>query len=200
LSYLDAGNVSVTGPASSSLSNTALTKTNNLYSLATVEGFSVPGLANFTLPAGSYTINGAGGNDVGAFSATISIGSPLTINGGLPGTVVRNNGLTLNWTGGNTDDPVEIYGGTTTRTGAGASAVTTVTQFICLTTAGQKTFTVPASILNQVPATVAASDAGTLGVASGAIASFSAPLKAGGSIDSGSFTSFTGTGATPKYQ
>jgi uncharacterized protein (TIGR03437 family) len=201
LTYLDAGGVTVTGPASSSLSNTALTKTNNVYSLATVEGFTVPGLANFTLPGGGYTINGAGGNDIGAFSATINIGSPLTITGGLPGTVVRNTGLTLNWTGGtNATDPVEIYGGTTTRTGAGASAVITTTTFVCLTMAGQKTFTVPASILNQLPATTGTGDTGSLGVATGAIQPFSAPLKAGGSIDSGSIISFAGTGAAPKYQ
>jgi len=200
LTLLDAGNVTVTGPAGSSLSNTPLTKSNNSYTLTNTEGFSIPGQTNFTLPAGSYTINGAGGNDIGAFSANITIGSPLVVTGGLPASVTRSAGLTLNWTGGNASDEVEIIGGTSTVSGTGTSAVTTTTEFLCLTTAGQRTFTVPASILNQVPATVAATDSGFLEVATGVSNSFSAPLKAGGTIDFGIINSFVGAGAAPKYQ
>jgi hypothetical protein len=37
-------------------------------------------------------------------------------------------------------------------------------------------------------------------VASGATNTFSAPLRAGGSIDIGTFSSFTGVGGSPKYQ
>ena len=197
--YLDAGTVTVTGPGGSSLSNTALTKTNNSYSLSNFEGISLPGQTNFSLPAGTYTFNGAGGNDVGSFNGSITIGSPLTVTGGLPSTINRSAGLTLNWTGGNASDIVEIIGGSSSTTGSGASTVTTTTEFICLTTAGQGTFTVPSSILSQVPATTATSP-GSLEVASGVIGSFTAPLKAGGSIDAGILASFVGTGNTPTYQ
>ena len=65
LTYLDAGTVTVNGPAGSSLTNQALTKTNNIYSYSNTEGLAIPGQTSFTLPAGSYTLNGAGGNDVG---------------------------------------------------------------------------------------------------------------------------------------
>jgi hypothetical protein len=200
LTYLDAGNVTVTGPAGSSLNSTALTKTNNTYGLSSTEGISIPGQTNFSLPPGSYTINGAGGADIGPFSASLTIGAPLTVTGGIPTSITRSAGLTLNWTGGNASDLVEIIGGTSTRTGSGASVVTTTTEFICLTTAGQRTFTVPASILNQVPANTASTDIGFLNVASGATNTFSAPLRAGGSIDIGTFSSFTGVGGSPKYQ
>jgi hypothetical protein len=197
LTYLDAGNVSVNGPAGSSLSNQALTKTNNTYAISSTEGFAIPGQTSFSLPAGTYSLNGAGGNDVGSFNASISVGSPLTITGGLPSSVNRSAGLTLNWTGGNSSDLVEIIGGSSTTTGSGTTAVTNTTEFICLTTAGKQTFTVPASILTQLPAT---STGGILEVASGVTATFTAPLKAGGSIDAGSFSSFVGIGATPTYQ
>ncbi|MCX6629700.1 MAG: hypothetical protein NTW28_18945 [Candidatus Solibacter sp.] len=195
---LDAGTVTINGPAGSSLTNQALTKTSNAYSLTNIEGFSFPGQTAFSLPAGTYTVNGAGGNDVGTFNTSITLGSLLTLANPLPATVVRSAGLTLNWTGGNASDLVEIIGSSSTSTGTGSSTVTNSTTFICLTTAGQRTFTVPASVLTQLPATTTA---GSLIVASGVTpATFTASLKAGGSIDSGSFSSFVGIGGAPAYQ
>ena len=79
---------------------------------------------------------------------------------------------------------MEIVGSTSTTTGTGTSAVTSSTTFICLTTAGQRTFTVPASILSQMPATTA--PPGLLEVASGTSQHVLGHLKAGGSIDTGS--------------
>jgi len=199
LTFLDAGNITITGPSGSSLSNTPLTKANNTYSLSNTEGISIPGQTSFSLPAGTYTLNGAGGNDVGVFNASLTIGTPLTVTGGIPATVTRSAGLTFNWTGGNATDLVEIIGGTSTQSGSGANIVTTTTEFLCTTTAGQKTFTVPASILNQVPANTGTSS-GFLDVASGVSSTFSAPLKAGGSVDIAAFTSFTGLGGSTKFQ
>ena len=45
------------------------------------------------------------------------------MTGGLPTTVTRSAGLTLNWTGGNASDLVEIIGWSSTTTGTGTSAV-----------------------------------------------------------------------------
>jgi fibronectin-binding autotransporter adhesin len=203
LTYLDAGAVSITGPSGSGLTNQALTKTNNSYSLSAFEGspIPIPGTTNFTLPAGTYTLNGGGGPDVGTFSASLNLASALTVTGGLPSTVNRGSNLVLNWTGGNASDLVEIVGSASTTSGSGSTATTTSTQFICLTTAGQKTFTVPSSILSQLPATSATSP-GLLEVASGNLTStFTATLpKLGGSIDAGLFGSFAGTGAQVAYQ
>jgi uncharacterized protein (TIGR03437 family) len=200
LTYLDAGTVTINGPTGSSLTNQALTKTKNIYSYSSTEGLGIPGQANFTLPAGDYTLSGAGGNDVGTFNTKITLASPLTVTGGLPSTVTRSAGLTVNWTGGNASDLVEIVGSTSATTGTGSSAVTSTSTFICLTTAGQKTFTVPASVLNQLQATTS-SNPGLLEVASGNLSTtFTAPLKADGSSIPGVFGSFIGTGATPTYQ
>ena len=194
---LDAGTVTINGPAGSSLTNQILTKTDNSYSLTNIEGFSFPGQVSFSLPAGTYTLNGGGGNDVGTFNTSITLGSPLTLSSPLPDTVVRSAGLTVNWSGGNASDLVEIIGGTSTTTGTGTNSVTNSSTFICITNAGQRTFTVPASILTQLqPATT-----GSLIVASGVTpATFTASLKAGGSIDYGAFTSFVGIGGSPAYQ
>jgi hypothetical protein len=200
LTYLDAGTVSVSGPAGSSLSNQALTKTNNSYGITTSEGFSLPGQLNFTLPAGTYTLAGGGGPDVGSFNASLGLPNPVTVTGGLPGSVNRSSPLTLNWTGGNASDLLEIIGSSSTTSGTGSSATSTSTTFICVTTAGANTFTVPTSILGQLPASTA-NNPGILEVASGnANSTFSASLpKIGGSV-SGTFSSFIGSGAQVTWQ
>jgi uncharacterized protein (TIGR03437 family) len=204
LTYLDAGTVSITGPSGSNLTNQALTKTNNSYAYSSIEGLSspipVPGQANFSLPAGNYSLSGAGGPDVGSFSASLTLASPLTVTGGLPSSAPRSSPLTINWTGGNASDSVEIIGSSSSTSGSGSTATTTTVSFICLTTAGQKTFTVPASILGQLLVSTTSSP-GTLEVLSGNYNStFSATLpKIGGSV-SGTFGSFVGTGAQVAWQ
>jgi uncharacterized protein (TIGR03437 family) len=197
LTRLDAGVVTINGPSGSSLTNLALPKTDNSYSLTNIEGFSIPGQVAFSLPAGSYTLNGAGGADVGSFNTSLALASALTVTGGLPSTVVRSSPLTINWTGGNASDMVEIIGGSSTSTGSGSSEVTSSSTFICITTVGKGTFTVPASILTQLPAATA----GLLEVASGnTSATFSPTLKSDGSTIPSAFGSFLGVGSTPAYQ
>jgi uncharacterized protein (TIGR03437 family) len=189
---LDAGAITLTGPSGSSLTNAALTETSNTYSLTTSSS-GLPGMVNGSMVAGTYTLTGAGGKDVGKFTASAAIGSPLTITGGLPSTVTRSAGLTLNWTGGNATDVVQISGS------SGLPLTGSVTGFNCTATAGQKTFTVPASILNQLPASSAGN--GFLSVMSfGTPGAFTAPLTAGGSIDIGSFLGLAGIASEPAYQ
>ena len=191
---LDAGAITLTGPAGSGLTNTPLTETSDVYTLTIGTGLGITGAVNGSIVAGTYTLNGAGGKDVGKFTASLNLGAPLVVTGGLPSTVVRSQGLTLNWTGGNASDSLEIIG----SSGSTASGVTTTVSFICMTTAGAQTFTVPASILTQMPA---ASSPGTLlEITTGALSSFSAPLTAGGSIGLGIFVGVTGAGNTPAYQ
>ena len=206
---LDAGAIALSGPSGSNLTNQALTESSNVYNLTIgIEATGItlppgfPGLSNATIVPGTYTLKGAGGKDVGPFSASINLGSPLTITGGLPTSVTRSAGLTLNWTGGNSTDFVYVIGG------AGPTANSTT--FLCTSTAGAATVTVPASILNQLPAVTAA--AITAGTATGFLAIlsgpsptsgnglFSAALTAGGSINSGVFSALLGIAATPAYQ
>ncbi len=205
---LDAGNVTLNGPAGSSITNLAFSEDTKsfLYSLA-LATTGLPagaGGGTGTIIAGQYTVTGNGGKDVGAFNASITIGSPLTVTGGLPTTVNRSAGLPLSWTGGNSSDLVEIVGSSSTTSGSGLNAVTDAWTFVCTTTAGTGGFTVPSSILQQLPAaalTANGSGGGFLEVASSvAPTTFSAPLTAGGKIDTGIFTSFLGIGGQASFQ
>jgi uncharacterized protein (TIGR03437 family) len=202
---LDAGAVTISGPSGSSLSSTPLVDTNGAYSLqiGAIGGVLLPGAVNGSIVAGTYNLKGAGGTGVGSFSTSITLGSPLTVNGGLPSAVNRAQGLPLTWTGGNSTDVVTILGYSGTTSGTGTSAVTTATEFICTTTAGTGGFTVSPQVLTQLPATAAAAAGGTgiLEVVSGpAPVSFSAPLTAGGGSVASSFSASSGTAGTVTYQ
>ena len=139
--YLDAGAITLNGPSGSNITNAALTETSNLYTLAIAEQItglpsgSTPGIPNASIVPGTYSLKGAGGKDVGPFTTSLTLGSLLTITGGLPTTVTRSAGLTLKWTGGGSTDTVEIFGTSGTSN--------TFAEFVCITTAGPGTFTVP---------------------------------------------------------
>jgi hypothetical protein len=190
----DAGTVTLTGPSGTNLNKQQLAESSNTYLYMIGEsGSGFPGQPSGSILAGTYTLTGAGGNDVGPFSTSITIGPPLTLNNPLPTTVTESAGLTLKWTGGIASDAVLISGTSTITTGTGANEITTATGFVCTTTAGQGTFTVPASILTWLPTMTAAQVSagtadGSLSVMSRATpSSFNATLKKDGSNIPSSF-------------
>jgi len=203
---LDAGQVTLNGPSGTLLSNTPLTESSaNSYSLTIgEEGINLPGSLNGKILAGTYSLAGAGGKDVGTFNTSIALGTPLTITGGLPSSVTEASGLTINWTGGNSSDIVQISGASSKTSGTGSNLVSTTTSFVCKTTAGQGTFTVPTSVLTQLPPTTS----GSLDVLSTPTPSqFTATLKSGATnVATGNatvnatFSALVGTGATVAYQ
>jgi len=199
---LDAGKVTLTGPAGSSLNSTQLTESNNAYYLS-LSGTGGPTIG--TIVAGVYTLTGAGGTDLGPFNATVTLGAPLTVAGGLPSTVTRGAGLTLNWTGGNPSDTVTVTGYATTITNDFQTGAT----FVCYTTAGAQTLTVNSSILNQLPAVSEAANTNFTGYSYLTVSStvnpaagdgyFIAPLTAGGGIANATFLGTTYANATVAY-
>jgi len=201
---LDAGTVTMSGPAVSNLNNTVLTDSNGFYSFTIGEtGLGLPGLPTGTLGAGAYPITAAGGTGVTGFNTSITLGAPLNINGGLPATVVRSAGLPLTWTGGNATDVVTIEGFSGTSTGTSPNITTTATVFVCTTTAGTGGFTVSSQVLNLLPATGASSAGGVgyLSVSSGpAPVLFTTNLTGTTTQVQGSYTAGVGTGNTPVYQ
>jgi uncharacterized protein (TIGR03437 family) len=203
---LDAGKTTLTGPSGSNLTNTPYIESSAYgYTLSIgYEGAPVPpgsGYGNGIIVGGNYTIAAAGGNDVNAFNVTLAF-SPLTITGGLPTTVTRGSGLTLNWTGGNPTDLVEISGESVTISASGETGAS----FVCFTTAGQQTFTVPASILSQLQAVSAAAESsgsasGSLGVISTTSTTFTATRVADGSAIPSTFSGLAGSeGSSVVYQ
>jgi uncharacterized protein (TIGR03437 family) len=200
---LDAGKLTLTGPSGSGLSSTPLGESNGLYDL----GIGGTGATtSFSIVPGAYTLTGAGGTGVGAFTANVTLASPLTVTGGLPSIVNRSSGLTLNWTGGNASDGVVVIGLAATIT----NDFETGAEFICYTTAGAKTLTVSSSILNQLPAVSAAQLTAFSGTTSLSIVTsgnpsagnglFNAPLTAGGTITNATFVGSVDTGTSPVYQ
>jgi hypothetical protein len=202
----DAGTVTLTGPSGTNLTNQKLSETSNVYYYQFTEGLSFPGQSSGAILAGTYNVTGAGGTDVGPFNTSITIGPPFTLSNPLPTTVTESAGLTLRWTGGNASDTVLIDGTSGTSTGTGANEITTTTGFVCTTTAGQGTFTVPASILTWLPTITAAqvsadTAAGSLSVmSSGTPSSFTATLKRDGSNIPSSFRFYTFNDGLALYQ
>jgi len=203
----DAGTVTLTGPSGTNLTNQQLTETSNVYYYTIgTEGITIPGQANGSILAGTYNLTGAGGTDVGPFNTSITIGPPFTLSSPLPATVTESAGLTLNWTGGNASDGVGIIGYSGSTSGTGNNQITNATEFICTTTAGQKTFTVPAAVLTLLPTITAAQV--TAGTATGAIdvtssvtpVTFNATLKKDGSTIPSAFSYAFETGASVLYQ
>jgi uncharacterized protein (TIGR03437 family) len=206
-SALDAGAVTLSGPGGSNLSSTPFIETSDVYTLSIGEQ-GLPSIAagsygNGVIVAGNYTLKGAGGQDVGAFTGNVTLGAPFNVTGGVPTVVNRSAGLTLNWTGGNSSDLVLISG----EAAIGTNPNQTGAAFICYTTAGKGTYTVTSSTLNQLPAVTAAQNSAQTGVGYLSVlvitapgGSFNAPLTAGGTISNAGFTATTTLAGTAAYQ
>jgi uncharacterized protein (TIGR03437 family) len=134
----------------------------------------------YELPAGSVTFAGPGGNSVGAFNVTFPVGPQNLFWSNESGisTITRSSGVKVTWTGADPGSTVQItgysIGGASTSTAAGAG-------FTCTADGGAGQFTVPASILQALPASADFSNSilpiatGSLGISSrGAPVPFSA--------------------------
>jgi uncharacterized protein (TIGR03437 family) len=214
---LDPGAVSLTGPGN--LNQTfVLDNSSGAYLLPL--SASGPQNVNLHLPlgfpsfnlapilgAGLYQLTGSGGADVGKFTASLSVGRPLTIPDGLPESVDRTKDLTLTWSGGSPGDMVSVTGiSGTTIGGTSSIPVYDAGRLICTASASAGTITIPSSLLQQLPVTPAdQSGIGYLSVSVGPQPAagdglFNAPLVAGGNIDGGFFLGALGLFSTTNYQ
>jgi uncharacterized protein (TIGR03437 family) len=150
-----------------------------------------------TIVQGRYTIAGTGGPDVGAFSAGLDVpGNFVWANqANIADPIPRNNGLNITWTGGTTG-LVSITGISMARVGGSTDdPIYDAGIFSCTAQASAGSFTVPASVLQQIPAvTNDASGAGTGFISVAAVpdpsqgqGTFTAPLTGGGNLDQGYF-------------
>ena len=215
---LDAGStLTLSGPNVVATANQLTRNADKSYSLSlgtAVSGlpFPIPGFNSApVIAAGTYQLTGAGGADVGAFSASVTVGPRITVTPDLPATINRGQPLTVAWTGGNATDIINVvgYSGITVG-GTSTDPIYDAGVFICTTTAGQARLVVPASVLNQLPATpagglVSGTGAGIIAVLSSSVPSmssgfFRAPLTAGGNIDTGVFLAEIGYATNTEYQ
>jgi hypothetical protein len=136
--YLDAGNLTISGPGGT----LPITKTAAsgiiAYELNLPTGY-------FGSTGGSYTVAGSGGADVGPFSVTVTDNNPLVwTNQSAIAAVDRTQGVTVNWTGGIPGTYVTIAGGST--------AISVSATFLCFAPVSAGTFTVPPYVTLAMPA------------------------------------------------
>ncbi len=136
----------LTGPLGSKTLSVGFTGARAGYLGGSISNNILP--SSLFLDPGAYTLQGFGGMDVGPFSTSFTIPQPLTWTNRLTTNVAsRSQPLTLSWTGGDTGQAVAILGfGEDLPTNS--SAV-----FVCMAPPGATSFTVPADMLTNLPAT-----------------------------------------------
>ena len=121
-------------------------------------GYSVL-VPNTYVAAGRYTFTGVGGANVGAFSGNMDVLPDFVVNNADDlKTITRGAGLTVRWTGGDSTVPVQISGASPTINPDGTAGAST--GFVCLAANLDGRFTVPSSVLTQLPATTTLGGAG----------------------------------------
>ena len=99
------------------------------------------------LAPGNYSVSGAGGADVGAFNAAISVPAQLNwTNRDEITTVNRSQPLTLNWSGASNGQAFSILG-MESDLPSNSSEV-----FLCVAAPGASSFTIPSQVLSAMPA------------------------------------------------
>jgi hypothetical protein len=157
-------------------------------------------LAATYVGAGRYSITGPGGANVGPFSANLDVGTPLVwTNTDAAKTITRSSGLNVTWTGGSSGSIVTITGASFSLNGASVSGST----FICLANRSAGQFTVPASVLNQLPPSSVISAGGfsivTRGTLAVGLSGNGVRVNASG-LDYLTISDNTLTSITPQYQ
>jgi len=104
------------------------------------------------LDPGVYTITGTGGRDIGGFNTSITIPQPFVWTNP-PGNarVMRANGLTVNWTGGDPNGVVHIRGDSAVLTAPNSDIAFAGAQFDCIARASANTFLIPPTVLLTLP-------------------------------------------------
>ncbi len=102
--------------------------------------------------AGRFTVAGPGGPGAGAFSGSVDVASEfLVTNPDDFKTIIRDSGVTVRWTGGDPSVPVQITGSSVAVNPDGTAQP--AVRFTCLANGADGRFTVPGSILMQLPPT-----------------------------------------------
>ncbi|HXM43270.1 MAG TPA: hypothetical protein VN924_18680 [Bryobacteraceae bacterium] len=114
----------------------------------------------YAISAGTYTVTGTGGANVGAFSAPITVTSAAASfkwtnqSSAASGEISRTSPLTITWTGGDPNGFVDITAiSSTLASGIEPAATTPGILVECIAPASAQTFTVPAYVLESLPST-----------------------------------------------
>lgn len=216
--FLDAGaQLTLNGPNASNLAIPRLGDKSYLKTLST-PGLGLGGIPGLPIPAqtaviaaGNYTVTGTGGPDVGAFSAILAMPTPIDwTNKAAINNINRGAGQTFTWSGGTGggNNIVAIVGVSGSSAGGTTAApVFDTATFACFANASAGTFTVPSSVLTQLPVSSGSIIDGS-GIAFVGVemitdptkGSFTAPLTKGGSVDTAFFSGLVGFLKTVTFQ
>ena len=167
----------------------------------------LPGGGSPVIAAGTYSLRGNGGADVGAFNAQTTLPQPLNWTNRASITEVnRSQNLNVTWTGGGSD-MVGVIGVAGSRVGGtDTNPIFDAAVFICYGNASAGSLTVPSSILSRMPAVSGDLETGSLGLLGvqttgpPTAGTFSAPLTAGGTTDFAQFNYIIGSNKTLPYR
>jgi uncharacterized protein (TIGR03437 family) len=137
ISYLTAGNLSITGPGGT------LQIPSQSAGGVTSYGLNLPS-GYFPASGGTFTITATGSADVKPFSVTVSDPNPLVWTNQQAITAVdRTKPVTVTWSGGIPGTYVQIGGGSTT--------INVSATFLCIAPVEAGTFTIPTYVLLATP-------------------------------------------------
>ena len=164
----DAGSLTLNGPNVSNVTIPMLS-TGEYDKTFYSSGFGgIGGSGTPTLVEGTYTFTGAGGVNIGGFTASGPFPAAFTPNfSSIPDPIVRSQNLTVPWTGGGTG-LVTVTGFALQQTGGDiTNPIYTADGFVCVGQASAGSLTVPsAGVLDQMPAVANNFTAGSFGILS----------------------------------
>lgn len=193
---LDAGaQLTLNGPNASNVKISRQSDNSYLSTLYSTGLLGVGAVGSPTLAAGTYTLTGSGGADIGVFSGSATLpGDFVWANQTAAGTVIsRSSALNIKWTGGASGLVSMIAAVLTRVSGSGLSALYTATGITCTAEGSAGSFSVPSSYLSLLASASGDATQTTFGLLSVLAAPdpstgqgiFTAPLTAGGSIGIG---------------
>jgi hypothetical protein len=123
--------------------------------------YNASNVPNTYLSPGHYTLSGPGGANVGVFSGGLDIVADLVVTNNPDDFKVinRTGGVTVHWTGGEPSTVLTISGSSFTIDPQNPAAVNGA-GFVCIQNVSAGQFTVPGSILSQLPASPTISGGG----------------------------------------
>ncbi len=203
VTYLDAGaSLRLLGPKGTKQVPAFQTGTTKfLFGVALGGGVALPGLPApppLYLDPGTYTVdNGAGGADVGPFTATLEIPAPFVwTNVDASASIDRAAGFDVTWTGGDPGTKVFIAG-SVSLTDPATKKVSGGRYFSCSEDNSASHLFIPAEVLLTLPpsTTTASVSNGSIIVSNGVTAKFDLP-----GIDQSQFYFTLGIARNPEYQ
>lgn len=123
------------------------------------------GTGSPALAAGTYNIEGPTGFEILGFNATVDFEGDFSPNmGSITSPIARDQNLAVSWTGGGSTAVVMTGISAARLAGTGPDTIYDAIGFVCVAPAAAGHFTIPSSVLSQLPPASGEAAAGSLGL------------------------------------